>query len=115
MARVDFLLLRMDFADTRTLGSLYQGDWFLGFTCEDRDRNLELDGIKIPKQTAIPRGYYRLTVSMSKRFGKLMPELLDVPQLAVCASTAGTLRRTPRAARCSALSRPQLAYASVAT
>ncbi len=80
MARVDFLLLRMDFAETHTLGSLYQGDWFLGLTCEDRDRNLELGGIKIPKQTAIPRGYYRLTVSMSKRFGKLMPELLDVPQ-----------------------------------
>ena len=80
MARVDFLLLRMGFAETRTLGSLYQGDWFLGFTCEDRDRNLELGGIKIPKQTAIPRGYYRLTVSMSKRFGKLMPEILDVPQ-----------------------------------
>ena len=80
MARVDFLLLRMDFAETHTLGSLYQGDWFLGFTCEDRDRNLEIGGTKIPKQTAIPRGYYRLTVSMSKRFGKLMPEILDVPQ-----------------------------------
>lgn len=80
MARVDCLLLRMGFAETRTLGSLYQGDWFLGFTCEDRDRNLELCGIKIPKQTAIPRGYYRLTVSMSKRFGKIMPEILDVPQ-----------------------------------
>ena len=44
MARVDFLLLRMDFAETHTLGSLYQGDWFLGFTCEDRDRNLEIGG-----------------------------------------------------------------------
>ena len=80
MARVDFLLLRMGFAETRTLGSLYQGDWFLGFTCEDKDRHMESGGAKVHGETAIPRGYYRLTVSMSKRFGRLMPEIKDVPQ-----------------------------------
>lgn len=80
MAKVDFLLLRSTFADEFTLGTLFYGDWFLGYTCEDKDRHLEAGGAKVPKRTAIPRGYYRMTVSMSSRFKRLMPELLDVPQ-----------------------------------
>lgn len=80
MAKIDFLLLRSTFADEFTLGTLFQGDWFIGFTCEDRDRHLEAGGAKVPKRTAIPRGYYQMTVSMSSRFKRLMPELLDVPQ-----------------------------------
>lgn len=80
MAKVDFLLLRSTFADEFTLGTLFYGDWFLGYTCEDKDRHLEVGGTKVPKRTAIPRGYYRMTVSMSNRFKRLMPELLDVPQ-----------------------------------
>ena len=80
MAKIDCLLLRSDFGDEFTLGTFCFAGKFLGYTCEDRDRHVEAGGTKIPGKTAIPRGYYRLTVSMSKRFGKLMPELLDVPQ-----------------------------------
>ena len=80
MAKVDFLLLRSHFDERFTLGALFVGDWFVGYTCEDRDRYLEAGGTKVPKKTAIPRGYYRLTVSMSNRFKKLMPEIKDVPQ-----------------------------------
>ena len=80
MATIDCLLLRSDFGDEFTLGTFCFAGKFLGYTCEDRDRHLEAGGAKIPGRTAIPRGYYRLTVSMSQRFGKLMPEIKDVPQ-----------------------------------
>ena len=79
MAIVDSLLLRSDFNEEFTLGSLFFAGKFLGFTCEDKDRHLESGGTKIYGNTAIPRGYYRMTVSMSRRFGKLMPEIKDVP------------------------------------
>lgn len=78
MNKVDFLLLRSDFGDDFTLGTLFANKMFLGYTCEDKDRHLEVGGTKVPGETAIPRGYYRLTVSMSQRFGKLMPEIKDV-------------------------------------
>ena len=80
MNKVEALLLRSTFADDFTLGTLFFAGKFLGFTCEDKDRHLEAGGVKVLKETAIPRGYYRLTVSMSRRFGKLMPEIKDVPQ-----------------------------------
>lgn len=79
MNKVDFLLLRSTFGDDFTLGTLFANKMFLGYTCEDKDRHLEIGGEKIPGETAIPRGYYRLTTSMSQRFGKLMPEIKDVP------------------------------------
>ena len=80
MAIVDSLLLRSDFNEEFTLGTLFFAGKFLGFTCEDKDRHIESGGTKIYGETAIPRGYYRLTVSMSRRFGRLMPEILGVPQ-----------------------------------
>ena len=80
MNKVDFLLLRSDFGDDFTLGTLFANKMFLGYTCEDKDRHLEAGGMKVPGETAIPRGYYRLTVSMSHRWQKLMPEIKDVPQ-----------------------------------
>ena len=79
MAIVDSLLLRSDFGEEFTLGTFCFAGKFLGFTCEDKDRHLESGGTKIHGKTAIPRGYYRMTVSMSNRFKKLMPELLNVP------------------------------------
>lgn len=79
MAIVDSLLLRSDFNEEFTLGTFCFAGKFLGFTCEDKDRHMESGGAKVHGETAIPRGYYRLTVSMSNRFKKLMPEIKDVP------------------------------------
>ena len=79
MTIVDALLLRSDFGDNFTLGTFCFAGKFVGYTCEDKDRHLEAGGMKVPGETAIPRGYYRLTVSMGQRFGKLMPEIKDVP------------------------------------
>lgn len=79
MNKVEALLLRSDFGDDFTLGTLCFADRFVGYTCEDKDRHLESGSVKVPGETAIPRGYYRLTVSFSNRFQKLMPEIKDVP------------------------------------
>ena len=46
------------------------------FSLEDVAR---ADGVKIPGITAIPAGEYDLTIDESKRFGRLMPHILDVP------------------------------------
>lgn len=61
-------------------GKLFVDGKFLGETLEDPDRRLESGGEKIYGDTAIPRGRYRVTASLSKRFQKLMPEVHDVPQ-----------------------------------
>lgn len=63
-----------------TLGRIYRDNLFLGHTLEDEDRHLESagKGAKVYGKTAIPCGRYRLTITMSKRFGKLMLQLLNV-------------------------------------
>ena len=77
---VDFVLKRDVRRDEFTLGRLLCGTDHFGWTGEDTDRELEhYPGRKIPKETAIPRGRYRLTVSFSNRFQKLMPLIKDVP------------------------------------
>lgn len=73
-------LLRDDWHPRRTFGKLFVDGRYFCEVLEDTDRYLEGDGIKVPKETAIPRGRYRVIVSMSNRFKRLMPEILDVPQ-----------------------------------
>jgi hypothetical protein len=68
-----------------TLGSLYVDGVFECFTLEDVVR--EVPGLtvvqwKIPAETAIPSGTYKLIVTMSARFHKFLPELVDVPGFA---------------------------------
>lgn len=64
-----------------TPGILYADGLRFSFTCEDEDRMLEKAGVdrKVYGRTAIPRGRYRVEVSWSHRFGKLLPAVLDVP------------------------------------
>lgn len=62
-----------------TPGRMFVGGKFFGVTCEDEDRKMEDGGIKVPKQTAIPRGRYAVVVTFSNRFQKLLPLLEDVP------------------------------------
>lgn len=49
---------------------------FLGYTLEDIVRP---KGIKVAGQTAIPTGEYSLSLTMSNRFGKILPLLSNVP------------------------------------
>lgn len=77
---MNLLLQRMWFTNKSAMGSLFLDDLFECYTLEDPDRFLENGGEKIPKETAIPRGTYRVIVDWSERFTRPMPHILDVPQ-----------------------------------
>ena len=73
------LVRRTALKDTYTIGKLYvDGEYFCD-TLEDRVRDLSKEA-KVAGQTAIPEGTYIVSVTMSPRFGRLLPLLHDVPQ-----------------------------------
>ena len=73
-------LQRKEFYPDRTIGGFYINGKFAYYSLEDTDRHLEDGGVKVPKETAIPRGKYKVIISYSNRFKRMMPQLLDVPQ-----------------------------------
>lgn len=73
-------VIRDDFTDKRTLGKLYADGNYIGETCEDDDRHLESGGDKVYGQTSIPRGLYKIILSHSHHFDRILPEVLDVPE-----------------------------------
>ena len=66
---------RDDCTPDRTLGTMRFGDGFVCHTLEDPMR----EGEKVYGDTAIPLGTYRVTITRSKRFNKMMPLLHNVP------------------------------------
>ncbi len=78
----DLELRRQEKYPDRTIGGLYLPDSgiFKYYTLEDTDRELENGGAKIPGQTAIPRGRYRITLDWSPKRNALVPYLRDVLQ-----------------------------------
>lgn len=69
------LLKRRPSADGVTLGELFVDGVRRCFTLEDAVRL----GPKIAHETAIPAGRYRVGITPSQRFGRMLPILLDVP------------------------------------
>lgn len=66
---------RFSFQEKCTIGHLLcDGDDTGIFTLEDKVRDE-----KIPGETAIPSGTYKVVVDYSTHFGKDLPHLLDVP------------------------------------
>lgn len=63
-----------------TEGKLYVDGIFECYTIEDEDRKLESAGVKVQNLTAIPKGIYNMTISMSNRFKKFLIEVLEVNQ-----------------------------------
>lgn len=55
-------------------GKLYVDGVFECYTVEDRPRDKKVYGM-----TGIPKGIYKVVVTMSNRFKKRLPLLLDVP------------------------------------
>ena len=72
-------LVRDDAHPLRTFGKWFVDGVYLAETLEDTDRHLEAGGVKVPGKTAIPRGRYRMRLSISARFRKVMPEIYPVP------------------------------------
>lgn len=72
---MEILLERVEKKPGYTIGSIsVDGDWQC-WSCEDEVR----DGPKVPGKTAIPAGKYFIQVTMSARFKKPLPLLLNVP------------------------------------
>lgn len=83
MSNLDLRLHRDTFGKDFTLGRLFIAGVHFGYTCEDNDRELETNPEgKVNGQSAIPRGRYRITTSLSQRFGKELPILENVPGFA---------------------------------
>ena len=75
MTNVELRLSRDFSSSSTTLGVLFQGPRKICYTLEDAVR----DDAKIPGETAIPAGRYKVVLDKSPRFGREMPRLLDVP------------------------------------
>lgn len=71
--------IKRDGTDSPNYGELFIDGVLVGQTLEDQDRHLEDGGEKVYGDTAIPRGKYRVILSFSHRFQKVMPEVLGVP------------------------------------
>jgi hypothetical protein len=72
-------LLRKEKSSLSTVGELFVDGKFECYTLEDVVRDLSKPHGKVPGQTAIPAGTYKVALTMSNRFKKVLPLLLDVP------------------------------------
>jgi hypothetical protein len=71
------VLERKYLKDTYTIGNLLINGEFFCNVLEDKVR---VPFVKIPKETAIPYGTYKVTITYSNKFQREMPLLNDVPQ-----------------------------------
>jgi hypothetical protein len=85
--KMNITLTRKHFSEKSTVGDLFINDKWFCYTLEDVDRQRQgfetilpwSSSLKIPRETAIPRGEYEIIVNVSNRFKKSMPLLLNVP------------------------------------
>ena len=68
------LLTRIKQENAYTIGRLFVDGLFECYTLEDTVRS-----IKIPGETAIPAGKYKLIIDWSNRFKRNLPHILNVP------------------------------------
>jgi hypothetical protein len=73
---MELKLVRDTFTDVSTIGKLYVDGKFECFTLEDPVQT----GPKIPGNTCIPYGKFRVILTVSPRFKRVMPRLVDVPE-----------------------------------
>lgn len=67
-------LIRKWYGPNYTIGKLFIDGTYFSDTLEDVARK-----VKIPNETCIPGGTYKVIINMSTRFKRLMPLLLNVP------------------------------------
>lgn len=71
-------LTRISRQEKCTIGILHEGGTILCYTLEPQWRDLEHEK-KVMGRTAIPEGTYRIRMSPSKKFRRMMPYLMEVP------------------------------------
>lgn len=81
------LLKRIYFNPTYTIGKLFINGLYFCDVLEDVNRDSNKDGdlqdegeAKVYGKTAIPFGTYKVVLTMSNRFKKVLPLLIDVPE-----------------------------------
>lgn len=72
-------VIRHVYNGTNTIGRMLIDGKFFAHTLEDVYRELKSKEDKIKGKTAIPNGRYKVILSMSNRFKKELPEILNVP------------------------------------
>ncbi len=82
---MELVVKRKTFTEKSTIGELFIDGKFFCWTLEDKDRGfsqadnvLTIKAKKLFAITAIPYGRYKVTLTDSSRFGKLLPLLNDV-------------------------------------
>lgn len=73
---MNIYVVRDDCNETRTLGTMTFPD---GYVCQTLEDPVRPAGEKIVHETAIPSGTYNVSVTMSQRFGKMLPLISPVP------------------------------------
>lgn len=68
------LLIRDNYTLNSTTGKLYLNGRYFGYTLEDVSRG---ENIKIPGETCIPEGTYKVKSSISRRFKRIMPMIYN--------------------------------------
>jgi hypothetical protein len=75
-------LHRFEYGSNYTIGRLYSDDNYVCYVLEDRVREVEGRPVtewKVPNETAIPRGTYKVIIDFSPHFQRDLPHILDVP------------------------------------
>ena len=79
-------LIRKTKTDKTTIGDLSVNGKFFCFVLEDKDRGLkqsmtlaQIKKLKVYGETAIPEGRYEIVITMSDRFKRRLPLLMNVP------------------------------------
>ena len=78
-------LERKYFKDTYTIGNLYINGSFFSNTLEDKNRDVNKNGkfdngeTKVYGETCIPFGTYKIILTISPKFKRELPRLLNVP------------------------------------
>lgn len=72
---LEIIVARTAYTDTATSGILIVDHEYWGYTLEDR---LRPPGVKVPGQTCIPAGTYRVEMDWSNHFKKFLPRILGV-------------------------------------
>lgn len=75
---IDLVLKRLYFKNKYTIGKLFIDRKYFCDTLEDRRRDLSVED-KVYGETAIPEGKYKIILTKSTRFGRVLPEILNVP------------------------------------
>ena len=75
---MELILKRIALKETYTIGHLYVDGKYFCDTCEDKVRDLTKEQ-KVYGETAIPYGKYQICLSISPKFKRLLPKLLNVP------------------------------------